>query len=304
MDYLPEELGKWSIKYYKVLPAESSRDSQVRTNISNNIVGLIYGKKQPDIKEIESISYEIDNIVLIYAHLLDKQSLQYQIYCFYNGKRLNIISYSLFSFIAYLYDLSVLNRSVSLILDNSEIEVSTYPDRNYDFNLRVRPPKIIELDIPLYEVLESLSINGDILNTQHKICILESPFDRVITIPVNLKEQLKQVEFKVDRIVYNAQKYGRKRVFPSFLIYAVDKNGERIDSRYINTKNKIFECPASPVEATMLHYFLYLVEKQLSSEKIHHYQGGHINSPTRFITQPDHDYADMWTAGGKCLPIN
>jgi predicted PhzF superfamily epimerase YddE/YHI9 len=305
MDNLPDSIDNWSIKYFSVLPVHLEQESQAINEVNDNVVALIYDETEPsDLSKIKTISYELNNTVLIYAHPDPTYSSLYKLHCFYNGQKLNIVSYALFSLIGFLYDRSVLSHSIRFALDGNEIEVSTYPDRNSNFAIMVNPPQITELDVPLYEVLESISLDGDLLNTDHKICILENDFDRFILIPVLLQEHLKKIDFKVDKIVYNSQKYGRKRVFPSFLVYSVSKDGRRIDSRFINTSGKIFECSASPMEASMLHYYLHSVEKQLPSDGIHHYQGNYINRPTHFITSPSKDYADVWTANGKCVPLN
>ncbi len=303
MTDLIKKVDEYDIHYYNVFPIVIDIDEAKKNKIIPNYSALVYNNSDEILyNKKKEISTQIQNIPVMFTQPDKDDSYKYKIDFYFNGYKINLFSFSIFTLLRYLYDNSVLRSSLDINIDGATIKGSSRPDDDMNFFIRYNIPKIDELDYSLFEVLSCLGLNADNLDPHFSICQMESLLIDIIPLPVKNKKNFSVVKPHTGNILNLRRNH---KNLPSLYAYIVGDDGKSIQSRFFSTHSIIMEMASTPIEASILHYFLMKIDKNLKFDVIRHYQGEKIDRPTRLITKVKGSQSNEieLMSGGEVFPI-
>ncbi|MFW5799780.1 MAG: hypothetical protein ACOCV8_03100 [Spirochaetota bacterium] len=306
MAELIREVDNWKINYYQVYPYEEQTSENELIKKGGDILGIIVDNKteMPE-EEIKNVSKKIQNIVLIYAQRSEKTNIDYKVNLFFNGMKANIFVYSIIALLKFLYDNSLIRSTIKIEINDTIIKGSSRPDDKANFYIKMEPPNILELNYPLFDILNSISIRAEDLSTKHNIYELHTPLIKTAPLPIISPKALDNARYMTSYLVGLKNRFRTGNNFPSYHIYYFQEDKNTIRSRYFHTTTIIMEHKASPLSASMLHYFLMKIDKEFRYEELTHYQGKNPNNLSRIITKIETTDTKHFKllAGGKCYSV-
>jgi predicted PhzF superfamily epimerase YddE/YHI9 len=302
---LLRNIDNWNIHYYNIFPIIIDKDEANKNKVIPNYAALLVNNDEKEHlsldKKIE-FSQKIQNLPILFAESGKDNTFDYNLDFYFNGYKIKLFSFSIFALLRYLYDQSILRTSLNLNIGNFTIKGSSRPDDDMNFFIRYTYPKIDELNYSLYEILSCLDLSAENLDPNHSICQMESELINIIPLPIKNMKNFSQVKPQTGNIVSLRREH---KDLPSLLSYVIGDDGKTIQSRFYSTHSIIMEMACTPIEASMLHYFLMKIDKNLQYDIIRHYQGEKISRPTRLITKVDHSQSKetVLMSGGEVYPI-
>jgi hypothetical protein len=189
--------------------------------------------KQLSDQDMINYSRELFNIPLVYAFDGKDETFEYDLYFYFNGIKINIFSHGIVAILRSLYDKETYRATVKFNIGKFIVKGSSRPDDNMNFFMSYKEPIVSELEYPLFNILECISIEPRNLSSKHKILAIHNDFMTYVPLPLRTEDEFSKIRYVTPSILNNKRSHSN---FPSLYTYFVE-NDRKIRSRYFRTSS-------------------------------------------------------------------